>query len=73
MLNVDRQFLKITTFNVRGFKNILKQSSVLKSFVDEKIDIIALRETHLKANDYLKLSKKWSGPILFSEGSNHSL
>ena len=73
MLNVDRQFLNLATFNVRGFKNNFKQSSVLKSFIDEKIDILALQETHLKAKDYIKLSKKWPGPILFSEGSNHSL
>ena len=70
---VDIQYLKLATLNIRGFKNNFKQSSVIRSFKNEKLDIIALQETHLKANDFIRLSKLWSGPILFSEGTNHSL
>ena len=69
---IDFQNLKIATFNVRGMKTSNKQDAILKSLSDLKLNIIALQETHLLQADIKILKSKWHGPIIYSEGTNHS-
>ena len=65
--------LKIATFNVRGFKNQKKRSAVLRNFRLEKLDIIALQETHISDElEIRSLAKLWGGSVHYSPGSNRS-
>ena len=71
-VEVDIQNLRIGTFNLRGFKNSLKQDALLKIFKDQKRNIIALQETHLENNEIQVLRQKWQGTIFHSDGTAHS-
>ena len=71
-IEVDIQNLRIGTFNLRGFKNSFKQDALLKTFKDQKLNIIALQETHLENNEIQVLRQKWQGPIYHSDGTAHS-
>ena len=39
--------LNISTFNVCGLKDDLKRKTLLKDFIKNKLDVLAIQETHL--------------------------
>ena len=71
-LNVNVKGLNIATFNVNGLRNTFKRNAILRSLKKLKFDIIALQETHLLENDIDVMQRQWSGPIIYSEGTNMS-
>lgn len=64
--------IKCASFNVRGLRNYKKRSALLKKFKFDQFDVIALQETHLLDSDMHSLSKQWSGPMHYTEGTNRS-
>ena len=72
--NVELQNpLKIASFNVRGFKNAKKRSTVLRNFLSEKIDVVAMQETHLSDESEINhLRSQWGGTVHYSFGTNRS-
>ena len=70
--DVDVKGLRIATLNVRGIKNLFKQSSILNSLKSFNLDILGLQETHLILEEENNLSLAWNGPCIFAEGTNNS-
>ena len=72
-INIDIKNLKISTLNVRGLKNNLKQNAILQTIKDLNSDIIALQETHLCKTEFTQIESLWDGPCLFSESAGNSM
>ena len=70
--DVDVKELRIATLNVRCLKNLLKQSSIVKSLRSFNVDILGLQETHLLLEEENNLCLAWNGPCIFAEGTNNS-
>ena len=66
-LDIDIKNLKISTLNVRGLKNNIKQNTILQTLRESNADIIALQETHLSIFEFKRIESKWNGPCFFSE------
>ena len=67
------QSLKISTLNVRGFKNKKKRTTLIRTFKDDHSDIIALQETHhLSDSERDELKLQWGGTVHYSWESNRS-
>ena len=65
--------LQVATFNARGLINKKKRLALLRSFKYEKLDIIALQESHLVEEVCIKdLPTQWRGKIHFSTGTCRS-
>ena len=69
---VSDNSLKIASFNVRGFRNRKKISSVISYLKKEKYDIISLQETHILKSEKQYLQSQWKGEVHISEYTTHS-
>ena len=50
--------INISTFNVRGLKDIYKRETLLNDFIKNKIDVLAIQETHQKDIEHLTYHRK---------------
>lgn len=64
--------IKITSWNVRGLREIAKIKQVLNRIKQLKSQIVFLQETHLRAAEIDRLQKRWPGQILCAPYSNHA-
>ena len=68
----DIKCLTISTLNVRGLRNNMKQNAILHQFKKLEFDIIAMQETHLLTGDIHQIESKWKGKCIFAEGTRNS-
>ena len=59
----DVESLKISTLNVRGLRNNIKQNAIIQELKKLDLDIIALQETHLLLSDVSQIESKWGGHV----------
>ena len=69
---VDIKGIRIASLNVRGLKNLIKQSAIINHLKTFKIDVLGIQDTHLIQNEENNLKQSWRGPCIFAEGSNNS-
>ena len=65
--------LRTATINVRGLRNEAKLLGIVKKLKEEKLDILAIQETHLVTEQEINnLSSRWGGIVHYSPGTNRS-
>ena len=65
--------LKVATLNVRGLRNSSKQLGIVQKLNRERLDILAIQETHLCSEQEINtLALQWGGIVHFSPGTNRS-
>ena len=64
--------VKIATFNVHGIRDSRKRLELYKFLRYKQYDLILLQETHSTSSDEHLWQSQWSGPMLFSHGTNNS-
>ena len=63
--------LKVATLNVRGLRNSSKQLGLVQKLNRERLDILAIQETHLCSEQEINtLALQWGGIVHFSPGTN---
>ena len=63
---------KMLSLNVRGIRSFDKRKGIFHWLVNEKSDIIFLRETYSTLGVENVWKSQWRGDIFFSHGSEHS-
>ena len=64
--------IKITSWNVRGLREIAKIKQVLNRIRQLKCQIVFLQEIHLRATEIDRLQKRWPGQVLCAPYSNYA-
>lgn len=64
--------IKITSWNVRGVRDLAKIKQVLNRIKQLKSHIIFLQEIHLRATEVSRLQKRWPGQVLCAPYSNYA-
>ncbi len=64
--------IKITSWNVKGLREIAKIKQVLNRIRQLKSPIVFLHEIHLRATEIDRLQKRWPGQVLCAPYSNHA-
>ena len=64
--------IKITSWNVRGLREIAKIKQVLNRLKQLKSQVVFLQETHLGAAEVDRLQKRWPGQVLYAPYNNRA-
>lgn len=68
----DSLDIKITSWNVRGIRELAKLKQVLNRIKHLKSKIFFLQESHLIVSDVHCLSKRWPGQVFHATFSSHA-
>lgn len=70
--SVNNSEIKITCWNVRGLRKLVKLKQVINRLKQFRSKIVFLQETHLMASDISKLEKRWPGQVIYASYNNYA-
>lgn len=64
--------IKITSWNVRGLKKLIKLKQVMNRIKHLKSKIVFLQETHLTVSDVKFVKNRWPGQVIHASFNNYA-
>ena len=61
--------LNSLSFNISGLRNKKKRTSIFRFFRQEKLDIVALQETHINEKEIDKIKHEWGSDVFINKGA----
>lgn len=70
--SVNNFDIKMTSWNVRGIRKLIKPKQVINRLRHLKSKIVFLQETHFQASDISCLEKRWPGQVIYASYNNNA-